>query len=158
MLNKLIFYQTKDYPNTPIVMMEEMKIPVGDYFKCKPIEQKINEYLNHINLEITIFLLEIEKLEYELFRQELEFAWTLTKEISLSEMNNTIILDKIDKNIFINSYILFEPLYKCQLENIYNFLKQNYSIDRYFRKKYDYELLQKKLLKKDNNKKDLKKI
>lgn len=158
MLHKLIFYQPTDYPQKPIVMVEEMIIPLGNYLYCKKIEEKINEYLSHIHLEITIFLLEIEKIEYELYRQENEFAWIINKEINLNKMNNPIILHGIEKNNFLNSYELFEPFYKIQLENIYSFLKTNYCIDDYFRKKYEYENLKNKLVEKNIDKSDIKKI
>ena len=81
MLNKCIFYQPKEYPNKPIVMLEEMTIPLGDYSYCKNLEIKIVEYLQIIQLEITLFLLEIEKKEKELYREPDEFAWTISNKI-----------------------------------------------------------------------------
>lgn len=156
MLNKCIFYQPKEYPNKPIVMLEEMTIPLGDYSYCKNLEIKIVEYLQIIQLEITLFLLEIEKKEKELYREPDEFAWTISNKIILNQINNPILLDGKDKDILLNSYDLFEPLYQRQLEDIYNFLKTNYSIDDYFRKKLEYEKLNNKL--KSKHKEDCKKI
>ena len=156
MLNKCIFCQPKEYPNKPIVMLEKMTIPLGDYSYCKSIELKIVEYLQSIQLEITLFLLEIEKKEKELYREPDEFAWTTSNNIILNQINNPIVLDGKDKDILLNSYDLFEPLYQRQLEDIYNFLKTNYSIDDYFRKKLEYERLNNKL--KSKHKEDCKKI
>lgn len=156
MLNKLIFYQPKEYPNKPIIILEKMIIPLGEYTYCKMIEEKITEYLNTIQIEITLFLLEIEKKEKELYREANEFAWIIDKEVILSEMNNPIVLDGKERHILLNSYELFEPLYKRQLEDIYGFLKTNYSIDEYFRKKLEYQNLAGKF--KNKEKEQCKKI
>lgn len=144
MLNKVIFYQPQEYPEKEIILLENMILPSGEYIYCKKIEEKINEYIETIQLEITLFILEIEKNPKELYREPDEFAWMLEKNFKITEMNNTIILDGKDKNRLLNSYDLFEPIYKQQLENIYHFLKTNYGIDEYFRKKKQYHDLKEK--------------
>lgn len=144
MLNKVIFYQPQEYPEKEVVLLENMIMPSGEYFYCKKIEEKINEYIENIQLEITLFILEIEKNPKELYREPDEFAWILDRNFKINEMNNAIILDGKNKNILLNSYNLFEPIYKQQLENIYHFLKTNYAIDEYFRKKKQYHDLKQK--------------
>lgn len=143
MLNKVIFYQPETYPEQPVIFLEKMHLPSGEYRYCQKIEDKINEYLESINLDIMLFILQIEKKPQELYREADEFAWLLHNSFNITQMRDTILLE-YDKNIILNSYELFEPLYKLQLENIYHFLKTNYRIDEYFRKKYDYQQLQKK--------------
>lgn len=144
MLNKVIFYQPQEYPEKEVILLENMIIPSGDYIYCQKIEEKINEYIETIQLEITLFILEIEKNPKELYREPDEFAWILDRSFKITEMNNAIILDGKNKNILLNSYDLFEPIYKQQLENIYHFLKTNYDIDEYFRKKKQYHNLKQK--------------
>jgi len=144
MLNKVIFYQPEEYPEKEVILLENMIIPSGDYTYCQKIEEKINEYIDTIQLEITLFILEIEKNKKELYRSPDECAWMLDTEFKITEMNNTIILEGKNKEILLNSYILFEPIYKIQLENIYHFLKTNYKIDEYFRKKKQYNDLKQK--------------
>lgn len=121
-----------------------MKIPSGSYFECKKLEKQINEYLESIQLEIIFLILEIEKNNKELFKEPDEIAWILGENFKLTEMNNTIILEGKSKEMILNSYDLFEPIYKLQLENIYHFLKTNYNIDEFLRKKKQYNDLKKR--------------
>lgn len=144
MLKKVIYYRPEEYPKKEIILLENMQIPAGDYSICHIIENKINEYLESISVDINLFILEIEKSKKELYRESDEFAWIINNEFKISEMNNPIVLDGKEKNVLLNSYELFEPIYKIQLENIYNFLKSNYDIDEYFRKKYNYQKLKNK--------------
>lgn len=144
MLNKVIFYQPQEYPEKEVILLENMIIPSGDYTYCQKIENKINEYIESIQLEVTLFILEIEKNKKELYREPDECAWILNKEFDITEMNNTVILEGKNKNILLNSYHLFEPIYKLQLENIYHYLKTNYEIDNYFNKKKQYNDLKQK--------------
>lgn len=155
MLNKIIFYQPEKYPEQPVIFLEEMHIPLGDYTYCQNLENKINEYSDSIGLVINLFILKIEKNIQELYREPDEIAWSINKEFDITEMNNTIILEHCDKDTLLKSYALFEPLFRLQLENIYHFLKTNYRINEYFTKKCQYELLRNKytITKKDNIKK-----
>lgn len=154
MLSKYILYQRKEFPNKKVIILEKMIMPLGDYSYCLVLEKKINEYLVSIHLKIAIFILEIEKKEEELYRQNDEFAWIVNDSyIDLKKMNNSIILENNNKKVLLSSYELFEPIYKLQLENIYSFLKTNYHIDEYFRKKYEYENLKNKLKTKNKEEK-----
>lgn len=144
MLKKLIFYKKKEYPEKEIILLGDMKIPSGSYFECKKLEKQINEYLESIQLEIIFLILEIEKNNKELFKEPDEIAWILGENFKLTEMNNTIILEGKSKEMILNSYDLFEPIYKLQLENIYHFLKTNYNIDEFLRKKKQYNDLKKR--------------
>lgn len=143
MLNKVIFYQPENYPENPVIFLEKMQIPSGQYMYCQKIENKINEYIDSIGLDITLFILEIEKKQKELYRESDEFAWLLHNTFNITQMRDNILLEK-SKEIILNNYELFEPLYRQQLENIYHFLKTNYRIDEYFKKKNDYQALKNK--------------
>ena len=126
--------------------------PGNSNFSYKFLEDKINEYLISISLDITLILLDLEKKEEELYRQPSEFCWIVGSDFNKFESNNVIVLDNYKMgDILLNTEIIID-YYKTQLENIYNFLKENYKINEYFDKKYQYEKLKLKLKEKTNEK------
>jgi hypothetical protein len=153
MLKYHVFSEPKEYPQKPVIFISEFEKPGGDNFSYVFLENKINEYLQSISLDITLILLNLEKKEEELYRQPVEFSWIIDSDFNKMKSNNVIVLDNhILKNILENTNIIHD-YYKIQLENIYNYLKDNFHINEYFEKKHQYEKLMLKLNNKSTEKK-----
>lgn len=152
MLKYYHFLEPKTYPSNNVIFISEFEKPGKKDFVYNFLENKINEYLLSISLDITLVLLQLEKKENELYRQPSEFSWILGTEMNKMRNFNVIVLDNYNIKSILQDPDIIIDYYKIQLENIYNYLKENFYINEYFEKKHQYEKLMLKL----NNKKNTK--
>lgn len=152
MLKYYHFLEPKTYPAHNVIFMSEFEKPGKKDFVYKFLENKINEYLSSISLDITLVLLQLEKKENELYRQPSEFSWILGTEMNKMKNFNVIVLDNYNIKSILQEPDIIIDYYKIQLENIYNYLKENFYINEYFEKKHQYEKLMLKLNNKTNTK------